>query len=103
MDKKDKLNPTSLLVDNELITDPSKVANEFNNYFSNIAGKLQATIHSQGHDFKDYLNNKSEHCFFIQPTHKYEIMYMINNLEDKTSGPNSIPNMILRSINYVIA
>lgn len=91
MDGKDKSNPTSLLIDKDLVTDPTKVANEFNNYFSNIAGKLQASIHSQGQDFNNYLHNKSEHCLFIQPTDKYEIINTINNLSNKASGPNSIP------------
>ena len=103
MDRKGKTEYTSLLIDNELITDPIRVANEYNNYFSNIAGKLQASIYSQGQDFNDYLHKKSERCFFVQPTHKYEIIDIINNLDNKASGPHSIPHMILHLIKSVIA
>ena len=37
---KSKSIPTSILKNEELITNPTEIANEFNNYFSNIAGKL---------------------------------------------------------------
>ena len=101
---RDKSNLTSLLVNDELIKDPTKIANEFNNYFSSIAGKLQASIYSQGQDFKDYLHNISEQTFFIWPTDKYEIIDTINcNITNKASGPNSIPNSILHLIKDFIA
>ena len=40
INKKGQGNPKSLVVDEELITDPLEVANEFNTYFSNVAKKL---------------------------------------------------------------
>ena len=104
LNRKDKSNPSSLLINNEINTDPNKIANEFNSYFSNIAGKLQASIHSQGQDFNDYLNNSPEHSFFIQPTDKYEIIDLINlNIKNKASGPNSIPNQIFHLIKLIVA
>ena len=104
LDKNDKSNPTSLLINDELNNNPSNIANEFNNYFSKIAEKLQSTIHTQGQDFNNYLHNKSEYNFFIKPTNKYEIIDTINiNINNKSSGPNSIPNIILQSIKLFIA
>ena len=41
INQKGKDNPTSLIIGDELTTDPSKIANEFNEYFSLIAGKHQ--------------------------------------------------------------
>ena len=99
-----KTNPTSLLINNELTTDPTLIAQEFNNYFSGIAGKLQASIYSQGQNFHDYLHNSSEQSLFIKPTNKYEIIDTINrNITNKSSGPNSIPNDILHLMKHVIA
>ena len=40
--------PTPLLVNNELINEPNKIANEFNNYFSTIAINLQSKIYHHG-------------------------------------------------------
>ena len=58
-------NPTSLLKDDEVITNPTEIANEFNNYFSNIPGKLQASIYTQGQDFNKYLGKKENTSFGI--------------------------------------
>ena len=51
--------PTSLLVNNELINEPNKIANEFNKYFSTIAINLQSKIYHHGQDFTKYLNNRN--------------------------------------------
>ena len=104
LDGRDKLNPTSILIDDDLVTEPKEVANQFNNYFSNIASKLQASIYTQGQDFNKYLKNNAEHSFFIKSTDKYEIIDIINkNLNNKASGPNSIPNLIIHLIKLIIA
>ena len=58
MKSKEKASPSSLMINDNLINDPTEIANEFNSYFSNIAKKLQANIHSQGQDFNKYLTKK---------------------------------------------
>ena len=104
MKEKDKSNPSSLMINGELNTEPSKIANEFNNYFSSIAGKLQASMHTQDQDFNKFLHNKSDYSLFIKPTTKYEIIDTITgNINNKASGPNSIPNEILLLIKESIA
>ena len=59
-----KSQPTSLLVNNKLIFEPTETANAFNTYFSTIASDLQGKIYHQGQDFTKYLNNSNEHNFF---------------------------------------
>ena len=59
----EKVVPSSLLVNNKVISDPTEVANEFNNYFSTIASKLQSKIYHSGQDFNKYLLNRNEHSF----------------------------------------
>ena len=44
--------PTSLLVDNKMVSHPTEIANNFNNYFSSIAKKLQDNIHYSGKNIK---------------------------------------------------
>ena len=73
-----KSSPTSLLKNDNLITNPTEIANEFNDYFANIASKLQASIFTQGEDFNKYLKNRANCSFFISPTNKYEILDTIN-------------------------
>ena len=96
--------PSSLIIDNKLITEPKEIAGNFNDYFSSIAEKLQGRIHHAGLDFSKYLTNKNEKNFFIKPTSKFEIISIINNFNcNKAVGPHSIPNEILHLIKEIIA
>ncbi len=93
-----KNDASSLLINNELITDPMEIANSFNNYFSSIAEELQGKIF-QGHDFTTYLTDRNDHNFFITPTDKIEIIGIINDIDiNKSTGPHSIPSNILHLI-----
>ena len=96
---------TSLMDNNILITEPKKVANIFNDYFSSIAKKLQNNIYDNGQDFKMYLENRNEYNFFINPTDKVEIINIINNSINlnKAYGPHSIPTDILHQIKLIVA
>ena len=62
-----KRQPTSLLVNNELISDPKLISETFNYYFSSIASELQGKIHQHGKDFSCYLKNSNPNNFFIKP------------------------------------
>ena len=59
-----KTEPTSLMVNNDLISDPKEIANTFNDHFSTIAKELQG---NNGQDFTKYLTNRNEHNFFYYP------------------------------------
>ena len=99
-----KSNPNSLLVNKKLISDPKEVANEFNKYFSNIAGNLQSRIHVNGLNFRNYLDSPNESSIFIAPTSKTEILTTIAmHIKNKGTGPHSIPYKILHLIREVIA
>ena len=73
-----KIVPTSLIIDNEISTDPINIANTFNKYFISIARILQAEIYPTNQDFSAYLKNRNEHNFFISPTEKEEIIKIID-------------------------
>ena len=90
---------------NVLITEPKKVANLFNGYFSTIAEKLQRNIHANNEDFNIYLNNRNEYSFFINPTNDSEIINIINSFLslNKVYGPHSIPIDILHLIKLIVA
>ena len=85
--------PTVLSLDNgDTITNPSDIANTFNNYFASIAETTKKSIKYSHKHFSDYLSNESSSTIFLQPTDKEEIANIISSLNsNKTSGPNSIP------------
>ena len=76
--------PTSLMIDNEVCTDPKKIANSFINYFSSVASTLQANIHPPSQDFSSYLKD-------------------INININKAIGAHSIPSNILHTIKQIIS
>ena len=99
-----KSTPSSLSIDDDICSDPSKIANSFNKYFSSIASKLQAEIHPPSQDFNSYLKNRNNNSFFIAPTDKKEVMNIIENINtSKATGPHSIPPYILSQVNQYIA
>ena len=96
--------PSSLLVNNELISDLKLVAETFNSYFSSIASELLGKIHHDGKDCSCCLKNSNPNNFFIKPTHLIEVINTINNIRtNKAMGPNSIPMDIFCLIKLSIA
>ena len=94
-----KTQPTSILIDRELETEPTKIAEGFNEYFSSIAKKLQSNLSFGGYDFTKYLHKPLGHNFLLRSVDVGEIILIIDSLENsKATGPNSIPTEILKLI-----
>ena len=94
-----KNQPTSMLIENEFTTDPSKIAEGFNSYFSTIAEKLQQNIIFADNNFTSYLNTPLNHNFLFRSADSNEILIIIDSLENnKATGPHSIPTEILKLI-----
>ena len=74
-----------------------EISNIFNNYFSSIASKTKFNVSFSHKHFSDFLKNRSSISFFISPSDKTEIENVISSLDsNKSVGPNSIPNKILK-------
>ena len=74
-----------------MISDPLKIANVFNNYFSSIGEKTQSKTRFSNKTYTDYLHGDNLNSFFITPTDSEEVISIISSLSDnKLSGPNSI-------------
>ncbi|MEO2220739.1 MAG: reverse transcriptase family protein, partial [Nitrosopumilus sp.] len=90
--------PISMRIGNEISTDPCKLANGFNDYFSSIAKNLQDKIHF-AEDYLNYLNVPTNHSFLFESADSNEIILIIDSLDNnKATGPNSIPTDILKII-----
>ena len=98
--------------DNNLISDPLKIANIFNNHFSTIGEKVQQKIPiDNSGSFKDYLNKRDKNgklfinpdgfSFFLSPTVPGEIIKIIDALDiTKSAGPNGVPVFLLKSFKH---
>ena len=100
MGRSKKSSNISLLCENELITDPVEVANEFNNYFAGIADNIRKNIPSSTKDFKEYLPRVGpRHSFRFYPTGIYEVLSIIMKLKSKaSSGTDGISTKVVKAL-----
>ena len=89
--------PSSMLINENSESDPKKIAEGFNSFFSSIAGKLQDNIHSVNTDFTKYLSDRVNTNFVMRSADTKDILRIILSFNNsKSSDPNSIPTEILK-------
>ena len=90
--------------DGSHISDPVKIANEFNNYFTNVANEITKKLPRTPKSPLDYLSNPNASSFFVSPCSAIEVSSVIKNLKNgKSCGPNSIPVRLLKVLDPVIS
>ena len=95
--------PTAITVNNETITNPSDIANAFNNYFAKVAIDIQFSIRFSKKKY-DYLPPLNIESFFLTPTNSTEVSNIIFSLnQNKSDEPDSIPIKILKLLNKDIS
>ena len=84
--------------DNETVSNPKKIVNIFNDYFSTIAEKAKAKVRFSNKSSDEFLHPApNENSLFIRPTRSDEITNLILSLnESKSVGPNGLPRKILK-------
>ena len=83
--------------DNETVSNPKKIVNIFNDYFSTIAEKTKAKVRFSNKSFDEFLQHPNKNSFFLRPTSSDEITNLILSLnESKSVGPNGLPTRILK-------
>ena len=86
------------------VTDPLCIANIFNDYFSSITEKAKANIKFSNKSLQDFLHHPNEKLLLITPTGAHEVNLIISSLNsDKSTGPNSLPNKILKLLKNEIS
>ena len=79
------------------ITDPTSIANAFNNYFANIGSALASAIPSVINSAYEWMSPPPRDSFFLSPITHEEIETEISNLKiGKAVGPSSIPVSIFK-------
>ena len=98
--KKSKNNIISQLKVNEKsIDDPNEIAKSLNDFFVNVGPKTERSIpHNPIIKPENYLTNKNQADFIITHISNEEVLDVINNLESKSTGPQSIPVDLLKLI-----
>ena len=95
-----------LNVNDKEISNPNEIVETINDFFVNVGPNTEKSIPRNPIVNPDkYLlnkNNNNQIDFFIDNTSNDEIMIIINQLENKTTGPNSIPVNLLKLIADII-
>ena len=69
----------------------------FNSYFTSIVKKINSNVKFSPKHYTDYLSYTNTHTFFLTPTDKNEISFIISSLDShKSSVPDSILVKILK-------
>ena len=91
--KKPKINTINRIENNdEIITDPKLISENFNDFFVNIGVNLSNLIPNSSSSPKpEYLININKDSLFLLPIDNKEILDMINKLDPNKSTPSSSP------------
>ena len=92
--------PTAVTVNNQTVTNPSDIANAFNNYFAKVGIDIQSSIRFSKKKYYDYLPPLDIESLVLTPTDSTEVSNIISSLnQNKSDGPSSIPIKILNLLN----
>ena len=65
------------------ISGTTKIANKFNNYFTNVPQELLKKLGKRNNKFQDYLKNSNEHSLFLKEGEPGEVLKILNSLNTK--------------------
>ena len=69
----------------------------FNNHFSQVGQKLENSIRPTNKKYDDYLNERVENSFIIEPTNNDKVLSVIKHFKNgKATGPNSLNTTFLK-------
>ena len=96
-------NEKSFKVNDNLISCPSEIANQFNKYFVEVGSNLANQIHSEQNDFRQYLQNRYADEFNFPIVTKDQLFRIVSSMKDSASGHDEIPIRIIKIIIVDIA
>ena len=97
--KKKAVNSTQLNIGGKIVVDDKEVASHFNKFFVNVVPSTEKTIPKVPEVLPSkYLRNRNLMNFIIVHISNEEILDIINSLENKSTGPTSIPLTLLSLI-----
>ena len=98
-----KRNPGKFQLSNGTTSDPTTIANAFNNYFVNIGPTLASNIPDQGLQYRLYMPSRNEFSMFLTPVSVLEVSKIIGNFKDGSPGKDGVTSKSLKCISDHIA
>ena len=89
--------PPFFTINEEQISDRSKIAEAFNNYFSSIGKKTSEAVPKSTNDFAHYLDNPNPNSMFLEPVEPSYVLNIVHKLKPKnSSGHDQIPTSLVK-------
>ena len=97
--KKNSNRTSQLNVGGKVIDDNKEIATNFNHFFVNVGPNAEESVPKVPNiSFSKFLKNRNQMKFVIAHVSNEEILDIINSLENKSTGPSSIPLKLLSLI-----
>jgi Skp family chaperone for outer membrane proteins len=93
---------TTFKHNNREISSDADISNHFNQYFLNVAKNLNSNVPSNSMDPCLYMTSSTEKSLFFQPTSEEEILQIISNLKNSSSGYDDIKVKLIKSVKHDI-
>ncbi len=100
--KKNVHNKITFKYQDKLIDNDIDIANNFNNYFLNVAKDICKKIPEQKRDPLFYMKNNIENSMFWDPTNENEISEIISKMKNSSCGHDGIDSKILKAVKHEI-
>ena len=99
-DKKRSSSPPSKLMnsDNEVISNPLAIAEEFNDFFTNVGKSMATLLPAVGSNNSKnivFSKNKASNSIFLSPCNPQEVYHVINQLKEKKKSQTNIRHSVL--------
>ncbi len=76
--------PNNFMINNELITDPSVIAESFNTFFSMIGKPTSKSVPSTHNNFADYLTKPTKNSMYLKPIEPIQVLDIVQKLKPKS-------------------
>ena len=95
--------PTQIKINSVNVTDQTKIANEFNNYFTSVGNTLSGQIPQTRQTYRNYLTKVINSKFTFSHTNRDEVLKIINKFLPKTSsGCDELSMKLLKKVKFVL-
>ena len=104
--KQSSVKISSIILNNELITNTKNIADTLNNHFCSIGQITGQAVPKSKKDFNYYVNLATPpvNTFFVMPTDPMEIVGVVKKFKNKSSsGPDELSNFLLKEVIDIIS
>ena len=93
-----------LILGQRVVVDKQEISNSMNEHFGNIGNKLQSGIPDYGHKYRDYMPQRINNSFYLQPITTDDILLEIKRLKhNKSPGHDFIGSKVVKQCPEIFA